>query len=59
MKKTIFTAILAIVAVNINAQLVVDSLGLVSVGTETPMSKLSIGYDGDTASTVYCKADNI
>lgn len=52
MKKTIFTAILAIVAVNINAQLVVDSLGRVGVGTESPMSKLSIGYDGDTASTV-------
>ena len=50
MKKTIFTAILAIVAVNINAQLVVDSLGRVGVGTETPKSMLSVGVDSSTNS---------
>ena len=33
MKKTLFTVILAVAATNINAQLVVDSLGRVGIGT--------------------------
>ena len=57
--KKILLSIALLATLNTNAQLVVDSLGRVGVGTESPMSKLSIGYDGDTASTVYCKADNI
>ena len=36
MNKTLFTLFVAIVATNLNAQLVVDSLGRVGVGTLTP-----------------------
>ena len=50
--KKILLSMALLVTLNINAQLIVDSLGRVGVGTESPMSKLSIGYDGDTASTV-------
>ena len=57
MKKIILTSILAAAAMSTNAQLVVDTLGHVGIGTETPKSKLSIGYDGDVKATVYCKAD--
>ena len=43
MKKIFLTMSLAIVAMNLNAQLVVDSLGRIGVGTETPISMFSIG----------------
>ena len=43
MKKIFLTMSLAAAAMNINAQLVVDSLGRVGVGTETPISMFSIG----------------
>ena len=44
MKKIIFTLIMAAAAMNTNAQLVVDSLGRVGIGTEEmPHSLLSIG----------------
>ena len=51
MKKTIFTVILAAAAMNINAQLVVDSLGHVGIGRETPKSNslLSLGTYGSTS----------
>ena len=49
--------ILAVAAMNINAQLVVDSLGRVGVGTETTKSKLSIGDEGNNYTVVYCNAD--
>ena len=47
MKKIIFTIILAVAATNINAQLVVDSLGRVGIATDSVKSMLSIGTDGD------------
>lgn len=52
MKRIIFSMFMAAVAVNINAQLVVDSLGRVGIGTEEmPHSLLSLGdsgrYDAD------------
>ena len=45
MKKILFTTLLAIIATNINAQLVVDSLGRVGIGTEAPKSLPSVGGD--------------
>ena len=56
MKKTIFTVILAAAAMNINAQLVVDSLGRVGIGTETPKSLFSVGGDGNEDATIYCNS---
>jgi len=56
MKKTIFTAILAIVAVNINAQLVVDSLGQVGIGTDSVKSNLAVRTAGTTDVVAYFKA---
>ena len=50
MKKIILASILAAAAMNSNAQLVVDSLGRVGVGTETPKSMLSVGVDTSTNS---------
>ena len=50
MKKNIFTTILAMAAMNINAQLVVDSLGRVGVGTNDPKSMLSVGVNTSTNS---------
>ncbi len=41
--KKFFILIMAAIATNINAQLVVDSVGRVGVGTETPISMFSIG----------------
>ena len=55
MKKIIIMMILAAAATNINAQLVVDSLGRVGIGTETPMSLLSVGGGGTSDdATIYC-----
>ena len=56
MRKFFITIVLAIVALNINAQLVVDSLGRVGVGTETPLSMLSIGTSGSTQVAIQCNA---
>lgn len=49
MKKILFTIILAVAAMNINAQLVVDSLGHVGIGRNTawPKSILSVGSYGN------------
>ena len=56
MKKIFLTTILAAVAMNINAQLVVDSLGRVGIGTETTKSLLSIGKSAtDTLTAIYCQ----
>ena len=43
---------------NTNAQLVVDSLGRVGIGTEMPQSVLSIGTSGSDEVTFYCKTNN-
>ena len=52
MKKIIVFICMAILATNINAQLVVDSLGRVGIGTETPQSLLSIGNNGNENAVV-------
>ena len=57
MKKIFMMMILAVAAMNINAQLVVDSLGRVGVGTETPKSLLSVGDAGNNYTAVCCKTD--
>ena len=51
MKKIIFTLFVAFTATNINAQLVVDSLGRVAIGRETPWSGaiLSVGHYGSSS----------
>lgn len=54
MKKILFIVIMAAYATGINAQLVVDSLGRVGIGTETPLVPLSIGTSTDTLSTMFC-----
>ena len=54
MKKIIFTLFVAFTATNINAQLVVDSLGRVGIGRETPWlgTMLSIGnYIGNNSNS--------
>ena len=56
MKKIFLTMSLAAAAMNINAQLVVDSLGRVGVGTETPLSMFSIGGNGSGLSSFYCNS---
>ena len=43
MKKFIFTFTLAVLAMNANAQLVVDSLGHVGIGNDEPACLLSVG----------------
>ena len=54
MKKVFFTLILAASAMNINAQFVVDTLGQVGIGTETPKSLLSIGSNGSGDNAITC-----
>ena len=58
MKKFILSMILVAAAMNINAHLVVDSLGRVGVGTEAPKSMLSIGTAGDSITAIKCNASN-
>ena len=59
MKKLLSILALAFAATNINAQLVVDSLGRVGIGTDTPRSLLSVGASGSNTSTVlYCKSND-
>ena len=57
MKKIIISVILAAAATNINAQLVVDSLGRVGIGTETPKSTLSVGTNTNEDATILCKTN--
>ncbi len=47
---------LAAAAMNTSAQLVVDSLGHVGIGTDSPATTLSVGYNGNQNSTIYCKS---
>ena len=54
--KKFFILMMAIVAMNLNAQLVVDSLGKVGIGTETPNSMLSVGGDGAATTSISCNA---
>ncbi len=56
MKKILLTMSLAAAAMNINAQLVVDSVGKVGIGTETPNSMLSVGGDGAATTSISCNA---
>lgn len=58
MKKVLISICMAFAATTINAQLVVDSLGRVGIGTETPLSQLSLGTDGSDGVTFYCKTNN-
>ncbi|MCR5851677.1 MAG: T9SS type A sorting domain-containing protein [Bacteroidaceae bacterium] len=58
MKKIFLTIILAAAAMNINAQLVVDSIGQVGIGTETPKSLLSVGGNGNNSTSFYCNAQS-
>ncbi|MBO5887428.1 MAG: T9SS type A sorting domain-containing protein [Bacteroidaceae bacterium] len=54
MKKLFLAINFAIITLNINAQLVVDSLGRVGIGTETPKSFLSVGTSGSDDAALSC-----
>ena len=54
MKKIFLTTILATAAMNINAQLVVDSIGRVGVGTQNPTCKLSVNANGSGDRAFNC-----
>ena len=57
MKKFLFAITLAVASTTINAQLVVDSLGRVGIGTDASEAILSVGYGStDLSTTVYCKS---
>ena len=56
MNKIIVSMALAFAATNINAQLVVDSLGRVGVGTIAPESMLSVGNSGLSSVAIHCNA---
>lgn len=56
MKKIFLTIILAAAAMNINAQLVVDSLGRVGIATDSVKSMLSVGTAGDGDEAINCNA---
>lgn len=58
MKKILFIFTMAIVATNINAQLLVDSLGRVGIATDSVKSMLGIGTAGDDFVAMYCNASN-
>ena len=58
MNKKLFTIFMAFAVMNINAQLVVDSLGHVGIGTETSKSKLSVGTAGYEDATLSCWLGN-
>lgn len=57
--KRIFIILFAVLACvfNANAQLVVDSLGKVGIGTETPQSELQIGSGGSSDATVSIRGN--
>ena len=52
MNRIIVAIALALVATNINAQLVVDSLGRVGIGIETPKAIMSVGGSGSSSSVL-------
>lgn len=56
MKKIIFTMTLAATAMNSGAQLVVDSLGRVGIGTETPSYALSVNAREEDDCAMSCRA---
>lgn len=56
MKKVIFTMALAAAATSINAQLVVDSLGRVGIGTDSVKSMLAVGTIGSEDVSLRCSA---
>lgn len=56
MKRFYFSMILAAAAMNINAQLVVDSIGQVGIGTETPNAPLYVKASGSSDETILCNA---
>lgn len=57
MKKFLFAITLAVASTTINAQLVVDSLGRVGIGTDASEAILSVGYGSTNLSTtVYCNS---
>ena len=58
MKKTLFIVLMLALAHNTHAQLVVDSLGRVGVGTETPLADLQIGNDGLSEAKVSIHGEN-
>lgn len=58
MKKTLFIVLMMALAHNTHAQLVVDSLGKVGIGTEMPLSKLQIGNDGLSDAEVSIHGEN-
>ena len=58
MKKIFITQLLAFAVMNINAQLVVDSLGRVGIGTDTSKSTLSIGSSGNEDAALSCYLNN-
>ena len=55
MKKIIILLGLA-ATTNINAQLVVDSLGRVGIGTDASEAILSVGIGGTQSTTIYSKS---
>ena len=57
MKKVLFFT-LALAATNINAQLLVDSLGRVGIATDSPKSMLAVECTGDTSTVISCYAHN-
>lgn len=60
MKKIIFTLFVALTVTSTNAQFVVDSLGRVGIGTETPQSLISFWTEGEDVIAIDCEAsDNI
>lgn len=54
MKKLLSLLVLAFYAMNGNAQLVVDSLGHVSIGTDTSNAMLSVGTTGSNDASISC-----
>ena len=57
MKKILIMVLVAAAATNINAQLVVDSLGRVGIGTETPSTSLYVKGNESRDKTIYCNAN--
>ena len=56
MRTSFITIVLAAAAMNINAQLVVDSIGQVGIGTETPNAPLYVKASGSSDETILCNA---
>lgn len=58
MNKKLFTIFMAFAAMNINAQLVVDSLGHVGIGIDSVKSELAIGSAGNEDIAIYCTSED-